>query len=174
MKIGSATTTALGAALALAVTLTTAVAPAFAETPTIDVTPSNPTIQYDLGPLPEPQPEPQPESSAVMFQPDVRVNYLGKSASGGKVTYRFRVQNIGIDTATDVGLGNEISQHSNSGSVATLQSGSSGTIASLATDQSKDVNVVCTPLPGYHCDGASLQAYLNNDLDPSNNRAHSH
>jgi len=158
--------TAFGAALALAVTLTTAVAPAFAETPKIDVIPSNPTIHRDLGPLP------QPEATTVMFYPDVRVNYLSKSAgSGGKITYRFGVQNTGAASADNVGLGTVIGQRSNDGSVSTRQEGSAGSIASLGQDESQVVEVVCTPLPGYRCDGAGLRAYVTDDLDPDNNAA---
>ncbi len=171
MRSKMAASSALGAALALAIALTSTVAPAFAETPEIDVTPSKPTILFDLGPLPPPQ----PEASTVIFSPDVRVNYLSKSAgNGGKVTYRFRVQNIGAASADNVGLGTVVGQQSNTGSVSTRQEGSARSIASLGQDQSQLVDVVCTPLPGYHCDGASLQAYLDDDLDPSNNRAHSH
>ena len=100
------------------------------------------------------------------------MNYLGKSAgSGGKVTYRFRVQNIGAASADNVGLGTVVGQESYDGSVSTRQEGSAGAIAFLGQDQSQVVEVVCTPLPGYHCDGAGLRAYVTDDLDPSNNSA---
>ena len=159
---------ALGAALALAFTLSTAVGPAFAEAPKIDLpTPAKP-IHRDLGPLPEPK----PETSTVTFYPDVRVNYLNKSAgSGGKVTYRFRVLNAGAATADNVGLDTRIYQLSNDGSVATQQSGNGGSIDWLGQDGSQEVTIVCTPLAGYHCDGARLNAVVADDLDPSNNAA---
>ena len=35
------------------------------------------------------------------------------------------------------------------------------------------VKVSCTPLPGYVCTGASATANVPNDLDPTNNHAHS-
>lgn len=160
-----ATHTALGAALALAISLTTAVSPASAETRRPGITPSNPIATL---------PDPAPTTSSVTFLPDVRVNYIGKSTgSGGKVTYRFRVQNIGIGTATNVGLSKAAGQLSNDGSVGTYQTWSGGTIASLGQDQQQEVTVVCTPLPGYRCDGGSLKALVTNDLDPSNNTAHS-
>jgi hypothetical protein len=167
------TSSALGAALALAITLSTAVAPAFAETPTIDIFPSKPTIHRDIGPLPAPK----PETSTVTFVPDVRVNYIGKSAgSGGKVTYRFRVENIGAASAANVGLDTRIYQLSNAtfpptDSVATMQSGNGGTIASLNQDATQEVTIVCTPLAGNHCDGARLTAVVADDLDPTNNMA---
>ena len=108
-----ATHTALGAALALAISLTTAVSPASAETRRPGITPSNPIATL---------PDPAPTTSSVTFLPDVRVNYIGKSTgSGGKVTYRFRVQNIGIGTATNVGLSKAAGQLSNDGSVGTYQ-----------------------------------------------------
>lgn len=160
-----AATAALSAALALSVALTAAASPALAATPGVSPAPRPDLIRtstIDVVPI----------SSGPSFQPDVRVNYLGKtSGSGGKVTYRFRVENIGIGTAFNVGLGNTIGQRASSGSVSTRQSGSSGTIASLATDQSTQISVTCNPLPGYVCDGASLEAYLQNDLNPSNNKA---
>ena len=170
MSPNSVSTTAFGAALALTVALTSAVAPAFAETPKIDIDPSHPPIHRDIGPLTAPK----PGTSTVTFRPDVRVNYLSKSTgSGGKVTYRFRVQNVGIGTATNVGLSKAAGQLSNDGSVGTYQTWSGGTIASLGQDQQQEVTVVCTPLPGYHCDGGSLKALVTDDLDPSNNSAHS-
>ena len=58
-----ATTSALGAALALAFTLSTAVGPAFAETPKIDVIPSRPPIHRNLGPLPSRSRRPRPSRS---------------------------------------------------------------------------------------------------------------
>ena len=161
----------LGAALALAITLSTPAAPAFAAAPWIDIGPlpqPKPPIHRDLGPLPQPK----PESSTVTFYPDVRVNYLNKSAgSGGKVTYRFRVLNIGAAGADNVGLDTRIYQLSNDGSLATQQGGSGGSIDWLGQDGSQDVTIVCTPLAGYHCDGARLNAVVADDLDPSNNAA---
>ena len=162
--------TAIGTALALAVTLTSTIGPALAATPWPAVTPTSPD-GLDPGIVLTVD---QPQSSGVTFLPDVRVNYLGKTAgSGGKVTYRFRVQNIGAASASNVGLGTVIGQDANSASISTRQEGSAGTIATLGEDQSKDIAVVCTPLPGYHCAGASLKAYVTDDLDTSNNAAHS-
>ena len=93
--------TALGAALALAVTVTAAAAPASAATPRPGVTPVDPLVTQPVGSIVV-----QPQASTFTFYPDVRVNYLGKTAgSGGKVTYRFRVQNIGAASASNVGLG---------------------------------------------------------------------
>jgi hypothetical protein len=165
--------TALGTALALAITLTSAVAPAFAATakPRPVFTPTEPVV-IQPGSL---KPEPKPESSTVTFQPDIRVNYLGQSAAGGgKVAYRFRVQNIGAASAGEIGLGTVIGQDSNDGSVSTRQEGSAGKIASLGQDESKEITVTCTPLAGSHCGGARLTAYLDDDLDESNNHAGSH
>jgi hypothetical protein len=171
MSRNLAATSALGAALALAITLTTAVGPAFAETPKIDVVPSNPIVNRPIGPLPEPK----PESSTVTFVPDVRVNYIGKSAgSGGKVTYRFRIQNIGIGTAVNVGLDTRLFQHSNVGNVASMQYGPGGSIASLDQDEAKEFTMTCTPNAGYHCDGARVDAIVADDLDPTNNSAVAH
>lgn len=163
-----ATTTALGAALALAVSLSTAAAPADASTQRPGVIPSKPVIAAPAGPLPNPQ----PQTSTVTFKPDVRVNYLSKaSASGGKVTYRFRVQNVGIGTASNVTLESRIYQLSNAGNVATMQYGPGSTIATLNQDQAKEVTVTCTPLSGNHCDGASLKAWVTDDLNQNNNMA---
>jgi hypothetical protein len=168
-----ATSSALGAALALAITLGAAVGPAFAETPKIDVPLPGQPIHRDLGPLPEPK----PETSAVTFYPDVRVNYIDKAAAGGgKVNYRFRVLNVGAASADTIGLDTRIYQRSiptfpSTESVSTVQNGNGGTIPYLLQDGSKDVTVVCTPLPGYLCDGARLNAVVADDLDPSNNAA---
>jgi hypothetical protein len=179
--------TALGTALALALTLTSVVAPAFAatSTPRPDIISSEPI--ESPGNAPKPRPDiipseplqspgnpPEQESPTVVFQPDVRVNYLSKSTgSGGKVTYRFRVQNVGIGTAVNVGLDKSARQLSSDGSAATYQTWSGGAIASLVQDQSQEVTVVCTPLAGYRCDGGTLKAQVSNDLDPANNAAHS-
>ena len=169
----SITQTALGATLALAVALSTAVAPAFAaETPKIDLPLPAQPIHRDIGPLPQPK----PESSTVTFYPDVRVNYIGKEASSGKMKYRFRVMNVGAASADDIGLDTRVYQLSNptfppTDSVSTVQNGSLGSIASLGQDGSQEVVIVCTPLPGYHCDGARLNAVVADDLDPSNNAA---
>jgi len=72
------------------------------------------------------------------------------------VTYRFRVQNIGAASASNVGLGTSIGQDANNASISNRQEGSAGTIATLSEDQAQNVSVVCTPLPGYHCAGARL------------------
>ena len=164
---------ALSAALALAIALSTAVAPAFAaETPKIDLPLPAQPIHRDIGPLPQPK----PESSTVTFYPDVRANYIGKEASGGKMRYRFRVMNVGAASADNVGLDTRIYQLSiptfpPTDSVSTVQNGNLGSIASLGQDGSQEVVIVCTPLPGYHCDGARLNAVVADDLDPSNNAA---
>ena len=166
-----AASSALGAALALAITLTAVAAPAFAAARTVDIGPlpqPKPIIHRNIGPLPQPK----PETSTVTFHPDVRVNYLNKSAgSGGKVTYRFRVQNVGAATADNVGLDTRVYQLSNDGSVATQQSGNGGSIDWLGQDGSQEVTIVCTPLAGHHCDGARLNAVVADDLDSSNNIA---
>ena len=104
------------------------------------------------------------------------MNYIGKSSgSGGKVTYRFRVQNVGAASADNIGLDTRVYQKSIPApfgeSVGTVQHGNGGTIASLLQDGSQEVTVVCTPLPGYLCDGAGLNAVVADDLDPSNNAA---
>ena len=72
MLARKASTLALGTLFAVAVTLSSAIAPAFAAQPA-------PTESFDQ----------------FLFQPDVRVNYLGKTYSSGKTIYRFRVENIG-------------------------------------------------------------------------------
>ena len=148
-----ASSTALGVVLALAMTVAGAAAPAFAATPALAAAPQSETMSF-------------------MFQPDVRVNYLSKtSVGGGKIAYKFRVQNIGAASASNVGLGTTFSQHAIGQNLATLQYGSAGTIASLGQDQSKEITITCTSLPGYYCDGASLQAYVTDDLNPNNNKA---
>jgi hypothetical protein len=157
MRSRFASSTALGVTFALALSIAGSIvgaaAPAFAAVPDLTA-PAH------------------AETRSFMFQPDVRVNYLSKtSLGGGKVAYRFRVQNIGAATASNVGLGNGISQHAIGQNLATLQQGSSGTIAFLGQDQSKEITVTCTPLPGYYCNGASLQAYITDDLNPANNKA---
>ena len=68
MRSKLATSSALGAALALAITLTSTVAPAFAETPRIDLPIPAKPIHRPLGPLPEPN----PDAATVTFYPDVR------------------------------------------------------------------------------------------------------
>lgn len=163
---------ALGAALALAITLGSTITPAFAETPRIDLPIPAKPIHRDLGPLPQPK----PESSTVTFSPDVRVNYIGKDSVGGKMHYRFRVQNVGAASAENVGLDTRIYQRSiptfpPTESVLTVQNGSNGSIDFLGQDDVKEITVVCTPLPGYLCDGARLNAVVADDLDPSNNAA---
>src|SRR5215212_10647333 len=126
--------TAIGTALALAVTLTSTVAPALAATPWPGVTPTSPD-SLDPGIVLTVD---QPQSSGITFLPDVRVNYLGKTAgSGGKVTYRFRVQNIGAASASNIGLGTVIGQDANFESVSTRQEGTAGKIASLGQDESQ-------------------------------------
>ena len=153
MRSRYASSTALGVALALAMTVAGAVAPAFAATPALTA-------------------PPQTETMSFMFQPDVRVNYLSKtSLGGGKVAYKFRVQNIGAASASNVGLGTTFAQHAIGQNVATLQYGSAGSIPSLLQDQSKEITITCKSLPGYYCDGASLQAYVTDDLNPANNKA---
>jgi hypothetical protein len=168
MQSKLASSSALGAALALAITLSAAVAPAFAETPKIDLPIPAKPIHRTLGPLPGTN----PEAATVTFHPDIRVNYIGKtSGGGGKVNYRFRVMSVGAASADNIGLDTRIYQLSNDGSVATQQSGNGGTIPYLPQDGEQEVTIVCTPLPGYHCDGARLNAVVADDLDPSNNAA---
>lgn len=191
MRSRLAVHTAFGAALALALTLTSTVAPTFAATPmsSSDIIPSAPLESPSNGVKTRPGispsnpivvqpgtvlPQPAPETSPVTFKPDIRVNYLGQSsAGGGKVAYRFRVQNIGAASASNIGLGTTIGQDANNGWVSTRQEGNGGTIASLGQDQAQEVTVTCTPLAGYHCDGARLTAYVDDDLNESNNTAHS-
>ena len=163
---------AFGAALALAISLGSTIAPAFAETPRIDLPIPAKPIHRDLGPLPQPK----PESSTVTFSPDIRVIYVGKDSIGGKMHYRFRVQNVGATSADNIGLDTRIYQRSiptfpPTDAVSTIQSGNGGSIDSLGQDGVKEITVVCTPLPGYLCDGARLNAVVADDLDPSNNAA---
>ena len=40
---------------------------------------------------------------------DVRVSYQGQTVNGANVDYHFRVENIAIETAYNVALGNKIS-----------------------------------------------------------------
>jgi hypothetical protein len=172
MKKLSITQTALGAALALAISLGSSITPAFAETPRIDLPIPAKPIHRDLGPLPQPQ----PESSTVMFSPDIRVNYIGKDSVGGKMHYHFRVQNVGAASADNIGLDTRIYQRSiptfpPTDSVSTVQNGSGGSIDFLGQDGVKEITVVCAPLPGYLCDGARLNAVVADDPDPSNNAA---
>jgi hypothetical protein len=155
---------ALGAAFALVLTLSAAVTPAAADTPFIDIGPlptPKPVIHTNLDLIPDPQ--------MPTFKPDIRVKYLDKASVGGKMRYRFRVQNIGAASAENIGLSTVVGQDANVGSVSTRQEGNGGTIAYLGQDQSQEVTVVCTPLAGYHCSGARLDAHVADDLDTSNN-----
>jgi hypothetical protein len=188
--------TAFSTALALAVMLATATTTAFAaksengptKPPTsIDSTDKNPKYEQakpggivnssNTGPLYQQvdggsiidiiDPNPQP-----MFKPDVLVVYLDSTWNGTSRLHRFRVENVGIETATNVGLNNVVYQHSDTSNVAKRQEGSSGNIPSLATGQTHNVTVTCTPLPGYHCTSGALEAVVANDLNPANNSAH--
>ncbi len=169
--------TALSTALALAVTLSAASTPALAEKskyeqakpPTIvEATDKKPKVEQvkpgsivDAGVVQQ-----QPT-----FKPDVRVVYLDFDWNGNGRLYRFRVENIGIETAYDVSLSSSVGQQSDTSTATKKASGHYTPIASLATAQSQDVTVSCDPQPGFHCTGASLGAGVANDLDPSNNSA---
>ena len=115
-----------------------------------------------------------PEHAAVF------VEYVQASAAGVhetlRVADRFRVQNVGAASADNIGLDTRIYQRSiptfpPTDAVSTIQSGDGGSIAFLGQDGGKEITVVCTPLAGYLCDGARLNAVVADDLDPSNNAA---
>ena len=120
-----------------------------------------------------PRPKVPPPPEPPTFKPDVRVNYLGKSSSGAKTVYRFRVTNVGIGGAYDIGLDKSVGQRSFDGSLGTLQSLGGGQIDALETDQSAEVTVTCYPLDGYVCHSGSLKAMVTHDLDTANNHASS-
>jgi hypothetical protein len=168
MKNRSTTTTALGAALALAFTLVGAVAPAFAAEPAAS---QSPVVQQRTGQPRPGVPAPEPDDG-TFFRPDVRVTYLGPAYDHGTHISRFRVENIGAASA-DVFVDEEVQQHSHDGSVGTLQHVGGKQIQNLGSDQAVEVRVRCVPQPGYVCAGASAEAIVADDLDPSNNRAHS-
>lgn len=178
MRIRS-TVSALGTTLALALMLVATSAPAFAELPRVEKV-DPPISILEAGPRTQPQSPPRKprgegngEGTGIVFKPDVRVIYQGETWNGANIEYRFRVENIAVETAYNVVLANKISHHHISSTLSTLQSGSSGTIASLATDQFQDVTITCAPLPNYYCDGASLSAIVPNDLNQANNSASS-
>src|SRR4051794_5009729 len=159
-----ATSAALGTILALAVTLTGAVAPALAATPAaIDH-----AVSLNAGGRPRPNVPPAP-----MFRPDLRVHYLGQFSDDRNTFFRFRVENIGAASADNIYVDQEVDQRTWDGSIGTLQSIGSHKIETLGTDESVEVRVPCTPLPGYVCVGASANASVAYELDPSNNKAHS-
>ena len=164
MRIRSAHRSALGAALAAVFILTSAAGPASAQLPDVEIANPKPSIA-DIATV-TPKPDPQP-----LFRPDVQVRYIAQASLNGQVAYRFKVKNIGIETAYNVGLENTRRQKSNSSNVANLQQGSSGTVATLDPGQEREVGVVCDPLPGYHCTTASLTAQVANDLNLNNNKA---
>ena len=150
------TIAALGTLFTLAITLGTAIAPAFAAEPT-----------------PEPRFDFRLEYLNPTFQPDVRVKYLGPAYSNGHYQFRFRVENIGAASADNVFVDEEVEQHTYDGSVGASQAVGGVKIPTLASGQAIEVKVSCTPLPGYVCTGASATANVPDDLDPSNNHAHS-
>ena len=177
MRIRS-TVTALGTTLALALLLIATSAPVFAELlqvekvdPPISILEAGPQQVQPKSPPRKPRGEGNGEGTGIVFKPDVRVIYQGDTWNGANIEYRFRVENIAVETAYNVVLANKISHHHINSTLGTLQSGSSGTIASLATDQFQDVTITCAPLPNYYCDGASLSAIVPNDLNQANNRA---
>jgi hypothetical protein len=107
------------------------------------------------------------------FRPDVRVNYLDFSWNGSGKRYYFRVENIGIETADNIGLSSVVFQVSPGGSENTAKKeyGQFAPIGSLATGQHQDITVECAPQAGYDCVSASLSASVENDLNPANNGA---
>jgi hypothetical protein len=197
MRTLSATRTALGIAFALAITLTGTGGLAFAETPKYEQT-KPPTIVDSNQNKPKfeqakpesivegvgskPKFEQAKPASVVdlitvipepVFQPDVRVVFLGSNTSGGDTLYQFRVDNAGAATAENISLGSMVSLHQDGGTLGKHQEGVKAPIAWLGMGQSQEVTVACTPLPGYHCNGASLSASLASDSNPNNNSAHS-
>ncbi len=107
------------------------------------------------------------------FKPDVRVVYQGQTSNGGNVNYRFRVENIGIETANSIGLSSQFYRVRNDGgeNVAQHQYGHYAPIGPLATDQSQDVVITCAASDGFQCVSGSLSAQVDNDLNPNNNGA---
>jgi hypothetical protein len=164
MRIQSASRSALGAALAAVFMLTAVAGPASAQLPDFEVANPKPSI-VDYGPL-TPKPAPQPT-----FLPDIQVTYIAQVSLNNQTAYRFKVKNVGIETAYNIGLANTRRQKSNTSNVANVQQGSSPAIAVLASGQEREVGVVCDALAGYHCTTASLTAQLANDLNPNNNKA---
>jgi hypothetical protein len=149
------TALALGTLLALAVTLSGSVAPAFAA-----VAPSVPARD-------------RMEHLGEVFHPDVRVKYLGPAYDNGKYQYRFRVENLGAASADNVFVDQEVRQLTYDGSIGKIQYLGGKNIPTLASGQSVEVKVSCIPLPGYVCTGASATANVPDDLDPTNNDAQS-
>lgn len=177
MRIRS-TITALSTALAFAVMLTAASTPAFAAKttdggdtrPPVTVDPTDKKPKYEqakpAGSVIDAINPPQPK-----FKPDVRVVYLDFDWDGSGKRYHFRVDNIGIETATNISLGSSNSQQSDSSTATKKVTGSYDPIPSLVTGQSQTVTVSCDPQPGYHCVSASLSAQVADDDNPSNNAA---
>ncbi len=170
IKFSQATTSrALGALFALTAALTSLLAPAYAATPaaagqSLDLAPAATTIQTR---------DRMESLASPMFQPDIRVKYIGPAYNNGKYLYRFRVENIGAASADNIFVDEEVHQLSYDGSVGVNQAVGGQNIASLAADGSVEIKVTCIPLPGYVCAGASATAMLDGDLDASNNHAHS-
>jgi hypothetical protein len=162
------TSRALGALFGLTAMLSSMLAPAYAAAPAADqvntLAASATTVQSTT----------RTETlDQLFFQPDVRVLYLGSYSSNGKRLYRFRVENIGAASADNVYIDEAVHQVTFDGSIGADQSIGGQKIAYLGADQSVEVKVSCTPKPGYRCAGASATAMLPDDLDTSNNHAHS-
>jgi hypothetical protein len=153
------TSRALGALFGLTAAITTFLAPAYAATPPA---PATITTRDRMDSLDTP-----------MFQPDLRVKYVGRAYNNGKYQYRFRVENIGAASADNIYVDETVHQLTYNGAIGADQSIGGQRITTLASDASTMVTVTCVPLPGYICAGASATAQIADDLDTTNNHAHS-
>ena len=179
MRIRS-TVTALSTAFALAVMLSTASTPAFAAKSTNGDT-KPPTI-VDATDKKPPKIEQVKPGSIVdsinpvqpKLKPDLRVSYLDFNWNGTGKDYTFRIENIGIETANNITVNSQVKMSSHGGgeNVGVLQTGDGApTFGPLATGEHKDITIPCRPNPGYTCDGASVSASVQDDINPNNNAA---
>src|SRR4051794_26564018 len=171
MRTRTATSSTLGAALALALTLAGTVAPAFAAEPATAQRSMESGDVREAGHHRPPRPAPKPDDG-LHFQPDLRVKYVGPDYDNGTYFFRFRVENIGAASAEGVFVDQEIQQQTYDGSIGTTESIGGKQIASIGADEAVEVRVACVPKPGYVCTGASANARVDDELDPSNNKAH--
>jgi hypothetical protein len=162
---------ALGSGLALALMLS---AQAFADPPQFEQAGSPISIvEVSQQIQPKTPPKPQGQNTGPEFKPDVRIISQGQTQVGTMTKYRFRVENIGIGTASSITLANHVRQQHNTSAAIVVQDLPDQVIGSLATGQFANVSVNCTPLANHHCNGASINAVVAHDLNLSNNHADS-
>lgn len=113
------------------------------------------------------------QEQALLFKPDLRVNFLSATSLGtvpASYNVKFRITNIGIGGAYNGTLYTVVS--SRSGNVGRSESYHQ-VLPSLETDQYTDVTYRCPTLnstqQGYTCTGVTVTANVTDELDPSNN-----